>query len=388
MLVRIMCAIVALFTGTAGAHPTLSSVALVKVTTDGRVRVTLIHDALAYALNDTSARISDPEMYALLAGPENELAAALKDGRERMESGFRLTADGTAVAFQVVEAPSVEAVKKWKAENPERRLPVKLDFVIEAALPPGAAEVTVKFPAILADVLLSVDRPGLEPAVFPLSAGEVSPAIDIRMATGADTGPGGTGAAGRKPAGVWSVAWRYTKLGYRHIMPYGADHALFVLGLFLLSPRVKSVLWQITAFTIAHSLTLTLATLHLVTIPPRVVEPAIALTIAFVGVENLLTTKVHPWRVAVAFLFGLVHGLGFASGLMEIGLPTGQLAAGLIAFNVGVEGGHLTVLLAAFLVLGWWRDRPWYRTRVAMPLSMVIAVIAVFWMLRRMLGPG
>src|SRR6185295_17576059 len=117
---------------------------------------------------------------------------------------------------------------------------------------------------------------------------------------------------------------------------------------------------------------LTLATLHLVTIPGSIVEPTIALTIAFIGIENLFARKVHGWRPAVAFIFGLVHGLGFASGLMEIGLPTGQLAAGLVAFNVGVEGGHLTVLAAAFLVLGWWRNKPWYRKRVAIPISSLI----------------
>lgn len=367
----------------AAAHPTLSSVALVKVGADGRVRITLIHDSLAYALNDTSARVSDPEMYALLAGPETELEAALKDGRERMESGFRLVADGAPVAFRIAEAPNIEGVRKWKAENPGRQLPVKLEFVIEADLPRGAARMSVRFPGVLSDVLLSVDRPGLEPAVLPLSPGEVSPGIDVRMATGAG---GEVGRGDQKPAGFWEVAWRYTKLGYHHIMPEGTDHMLFVLGLFLLSPRVKAVAWQITAFTLAHSLTLTLAALHLVSIPSRIVEPTIALTIAFIGVENLVTRKVHSWRPVVAFVFGLVHGLGFASGLMEVGLPTGQLAAGLIAFNVGVEGGHLTVLLAAFLLLGWWRNKSWYRARISIPISLVIAGVAVWWGVHRVFG--
>jgi uncharacterized membrane protein len=171
-------------------------------------------------------------------------------------------------------------------------------------------------------------------------------------------------------------------------MPGGTDHAVFVLGLFLLSPRVKALLWQITAFTIAHSITLTLATLHLVSIRASIVEPTIALTIAFIGVENVCTRKVHAWRPVVAFIFGLVHGLGFASGLMEVGLPTGQLAAGLIAFNVGVEGGHVTVLGAAFLFLGWWRSKPWYRKLVAIPISTGIAGIAFFWMIQRIVNAG
>src|SRR6185295_8754589 len=141
--------------------------------------------------------------------------------------------------------------------------------------------------------------------------------------------------------------WRYVILGFTHIIPQGADHALFVLGLFLLTPRVKALLWQITAFTIAHSLTLTLATFHLLKLPSIVIEPTIAASIAFIAVENLATTKVHAWRPVVAFVFGLVHGMGFASALSEVGLPTGQLVAALVAFNVGVECGHVTVLAAA-----------------------------------------
>jgi len=377
--VRNVAAVVVLMAWTAGvrAHPVVSTVGLVKVTSDGHVQVTIIHDALAFALNDTSARIGDPPMLALVYGPEEDLAAAFADGRERLGSGMRIWVDGKQTEFQVVQAPDLAAARQWKIEHPTRQLPCKMDYVISAELPKGAAKMVLRFPAVLSDVILSVDRPGVEPANLPLGAGEVSPEIDIRMATGGAASPT------ENPDSVVGVAWRYVKLGYRHIMPEGTDHALFVLGLFLLTPRVKALLWQITAFTIAHSLTLTLATLHLVSIPASIVEPTIALTIAFIGVENLFAKKVHAWRPAVAFIFGLVHGLGFATGLMEIGLPTGQLAAGLVAFNVGVEGGHLTVLAAAFLVLGWWRNKPWYRKRVAMPISMVIAAIALFWMVQR-----
>jgi hypothetical protein len=183
--------------------------------------------------------------------------------------------------------------------------------------------------------------------------------------------------------GWLQVAWRYVALGFTHIVPRGLDHALFVLGLFLLSPRFKSLLWPVTAFTIAHSTTLTLTTFHLVRLPAAVVEPAIAATIAFVAVENLVTDKVHPWRVAVAFIFGLVHGMGFASALSDIGLPTGQLVAGLVAFNVGVEGGHLAVLACAAVLLGWSRNKPWYRKRVAIPLSVAITLVALAWVVQR-----
>ncbi len=361
----------------AWGHPAVSAVAIVKVTPDRRVEVTLVHDGLAYALNDTPARISDPQMYSLLDGPAQDLAEALADGRDRFASGFRLAADGTPLAVELVRAPDLEAVRRWKAENPARQLPCKLEFVVRATLPAGASVISLKFPAVLGEVILSVDRPGVEPVYLPLAPGETAPEIDVRMA-------GGT----TNPVGTLGLAWRYIKFGFGHIVPEGPDHALFVLGLFLLSPRFKPVLWQITAFTVAHTITLTLTTLHIVGLSSRIIEPTIAASIAFVGVENLLTTKVHAWRPAVAFVFGLVHGMGVATAFNEAGFPAGQLVPSLAAFTVGIEGGHLAVLAGAFLVLGWWRDKPWYRHRVAIPLSLVIAAIAVFWMVRRVMGPG
>src|SRR5207253_1959525 len=98
-----------------------------------QVEITLTHDALAFALNDTSARVSDPQMYELLDAPEADLAASLQDGKERFASGFRLIADGSELAFEITQWPSLEAVRRWKTENPNRQLPCKLDFVVRAA---------------------------------------------------------------------------------------------------------------------------------------------------------------------------------------------------------------------------------------------------------------
>lgn len=413
MVTRVVIAMVLVLAwcGVAAAHPAVPTVAMVKIEMGGHVRVIIVHDALAYALNDTSTRIGDAEMYALLNGPRRDIAEALIDGRERMEAGFELSADKARVACTLIRWPDMEAVDHWKAANPGLGLPVKLEFEFGAALPASARSVSMRFPVVLDTVLLVVDRPGVEPVAIPLSPGEVSPGIDVGMALRRDAtgaakseiaGAAGEGSgdaggsqaaepsssAGSDPLGFWATAFRYVVLGYEHVVPEGADHALFVLGLFLLSPRVKSVVWQITAFTVAHSLTLTLAALHLVSVPASVVEPTIALTIAFIAVENLFVKKVRPWRVGVAFLFGLVHGLGFASALSEVGLPTGQLVAGLVAFNVGVEGGHLTVLLAALLVLGWCRDKRWYRGWVAVPISLVIAGLALYWAVERIWGGG
>ena len=142
------------------------------------------------------------------------------------------------------------------------------------------------------------------------------------------------------PVGFLNVVWRYIRLGFTHIIPRGLDHALFVLGLFLLSPRLKPLLWQITAFTIAHSITLFLTTFRVISMPAAIVEPTIAATIAFVAIENMFVTRVHPWRPAVAFIFGLVHGMGFASALAEVGLPTGQLVAAFSTPACSSWAGH------------------------------------------------
>jgi hypothetical protein len=194
------------------------------------------------------------------------------------------------------------------------------------------------------------------------------------------------------------VAWQYLRLGFTHILPGGLDHVLFVLGLFLLgrgksaSPvhtgvRGSAVLLQVTTFTVAHSLTLALGLLGMVVVSPRVVEPLIALSIAYVALENLLVPSLTWRRLALVFSFGLLHGLGFASALADLGLPRRAFAAALVSFNAGVELGQLTVVAIAFVALGaWCADRAWYRRRVVIPASCAIAGIAAFWTVERLLS--
>jgi hypothetical protein len=181
------------------------------------------------------------------------------------------------------------------------------------------------------------------------------------------------------------IVRQYLVLGYTHILPKGLDHILFVLGLFLLSARLRPVLWQVTAFTVAHSITLGLSIYGVVSLPPSIVEPLIALSIAYVAVENLVTRELRAWRVLVVFLFGLLHGLGFAGVLRELGLPRSEFLTALLSFNVGVEIGQLTVIGAAALVLWPALRRTWYRPRVAVPLSIAIAAVGVYWTMARIL---
>ncbi len=181
------------------------------------------------------------------------------------------------------------------------------------------------------------------------------------------------------------VVWFYLKLGFTHIIPEGFDHILFVAGLCLLSTKVNAILWQATAFTVAHSITLALSMRSIITLPAGLVEPIISLSIMFVAVENLILKELKPWRIVVVFMFGLIHGLGFASSLNEIGLPPGKFYTSIISFNIGVELGQIAVILSVFLLLIIpFKNKEWYRKRIVFPLSIIIALIALFWTIQRL----
>jgi hypothetical protein len=176
----------------------------------------------------------------------------------------------------------------------------------------------------------------------------------------------------------------YIAVGYDHIVPQGLDHILFVLGLFFFSVHMRPLLWQVTAFTVAHTVTLALGALDLIRISPDIVEPIIAASIVYVGVENLFLRNLPPWRPFVVFGFGLLHGLGFASVLQDFGLGNDHFLPKLIGFNVGVEIGQLSVIAAAWVTLALFFARfEWYHRRIAAPVSVAIAMIAAFWVLER-----
>lgn len=182
------------------------------------------------------------------------------------------------------------------------------------------------------------------------------------------------------------VFWQYLELGFRHILPKGLDHICFVLGLFLLSTRWRSLLVQVSAFTVAHTLTLAASIYGVVRLSPAVVEPLIALSIAYVAIENLVTSELKPWRPVLVFAFGLLHGLGFAGVLTALGLPRERFLTALLSFNVGVELGQLAVIAGAFLFVGYWSSgRSWYRRRVVLPASLAIAAIGIYWFVERAL---
>ena len=184
------------------------------------------------------------------------------------------------------------------------------------------------------------------------------------------------------------IGWQYFALGFTHILPNGFDHVLFVVGIFLLTSKWKSIIAQVSTFTVAHSITLALTMYGIVSLPAKVVEPMIALSIAYVAIENLVVSELKPWRLALVFSFGLLHGMGFAGVLRDLGLPRPAFLTALVTFNVGVEAGQLSVIAIAFALCAYWqrRDRVSYRRFIVVPASFAIALVGIFWTVQRALA--
>ena len=180
------------------------------------------------------------------------------------------------------------------------------------------------------------------------------------------------------------AAGDFLKLGFTHILPYGLDHVLFVLSLFFCCRGFGELLAQVTLFTVAHSLSLGVAVVSGWRAPSQWVEVAIALSIAFVAVENLVRQQRGHWSYLLTFLFGLVHGLGFADAFHEAAGHGTDFAAAMLRFNVGLETGQLMVVLMAFVLVGRYWERAWYRRAVAVPASAAIALAGLGWAVLRM----
>jgi hydrogenase/urease accessory protein HupE len=177
----------------------------------------------------------------------------------------------------------------------------------------------------------------------------------------------------------------YFRLGVVHILT-GFDHLVFLLGVVLIATRTRSVLMAVTAFTLAHSLTLAVSVLGVASVSPRLVEPLIALSVAYVGLENFWLRDAAK-RFRLTFAFGLVHGFGFAGALREIGVPQDSAAPALALFNLGVEAGQLLVLAGLWPVLLWLRSSHEQQFgRLVRVVNLVIVVLGAGWALERTLG--
>jgi len=174
-------------------------------------------------------------------------------------------------------------------------------------------------------------------------------------------------------------------LGIQHIIPKGLDHILFIFGLFLFSLSIKKLITQITIFTIAHSITLIFVSLSLIKINPQIVEPIIALSIVYIGIENIFKNYIKEYfRYIVILFFGLLHGLGFALVLSDIGYRSSTLFLNLISFNIGIEVAQISIILFLYIFIGMkFSTNKYYRKVFQIPSSILVALIGLYWFFER-----
>jgi hypothetical protein len=367
-LIMVAAAVIAAGAGAPRAHEIRPAIVDLTFAGDGTVRLEMsliLEAALAevgaeHGDTDESPNAAVYDDLRLL--DETALAAEFERSKDRFLDGIRLMAGEERIPLEVASL-DLEPVGDTDFARLSR-------LSLTGSLPAGASEVTYSFdPAFGPSVIRVPDDQGGNS--YSAYLGDGSPSAPIPVAGGLTMSAG-------------QVFFDYIGVGFTHIVPLGLDHILFVVGLFLLSPRLKPLLIQITAFTVAHSVTLALAMLGVISLPASIVEPLIAASILFIAIENLGTDKLSRWRPYVVFAFGLLHGLGFAGVLTEFGLSPAHFASGLVGFNIGVEVGQLAVVAACYALFGaWFADRSWYRARVTMPMSLAIAAIALWWVAER-----
>lgn len=374
LLYAALCSLVCLLAVPACAHDLGFAKVDVVFDEEGRFEATMRSDIDALLLGKDAGHLENADWKALEELAPGDVQYRLANIAETLRGKTDFLFDGHPATFEV-SFPDY-------ADGRMNTAGVRLDYseqtfsrrvVMSGIVPDGAQSFTWRGRG-MGNIALSIQRggDGAEPVIEALMPDAESSAFALR-------GPQ------REKTALQSIA-EYFVLGYAHIIPNGLDHILFVVCLFLLSQRLSMLLWQTTAFTIAHSITLILSVYEVANAPSFIVETVIALSIVYVAVENILTRDMHWWRPVVIFAFGLLHGLGFAGSLREIGLPTTALLPSLLSFNVGIEVGQISVIALSFLAVGWFREKEWYQWRVVTPISLCIALIALVWAFQRFTG--
>ena len=190
------------------------------------------------------------------------------------------------------------------------------------------------------------------------------------------------------PTSRTAIGIAYIYQGILHIIPAGLDHLLFILGLFFAMNSMRQAFWLISTFTLAHSITLMLVASGMT--PPVwlqvCVEPLIALSIAVIAIENCCFKDMQKWRPLIVFLFGLIHGMGFAGVLSELGIPDHYFWVALLSFNIGVEIAQIAVVAGAALLFLYIRKSDWYRSRIVIPASLMIGACGLVWFVMNLIG--
>lgn len=357
----------------ASAHelrPAILDIGVVAATPD-QMTINLTFSGEAFLADIDLSAISDTddsknsEIYdTLRAIPPTSLA-------DRVEGSFVELAERLAVVSAgrplLLEVVSVEVV-----DEPDLNLARDTRLKIRSDLPPAGEPVSVRWHSSLGALLIRQTGTGSDPAYSDyLPNGGVSQEFALSNA---------------QPTAPAAIIGKYLWSGIIHIVPAGLDHILFVVGLLAYGMYARGLIFQISLFTAAHTMTLAAASFGWLSIPATIVEPLIALSIAWIGVENIIkrSAQVTTARSVVVFAFGLLHGLGFASVLSDFGLPQGAFLVGLLSFNLGVEVGQLMIVIPIFCMLLALRltDRQ-FRQIFQIPVSAIISAIGAFWFLER-----
>lgn len=324
-------------------------------TSTGLARITVDGDEVAYRLTLVATELPD--------GPRGLLvAAAAGDGpsAERVAAEVR---QRVALRAQGAACRPGRVLIRGSGLGDGR---VELELLARCPSPPRRLTVRDGWASLLGEHHRTLARLDAAGGVREIAFSRDMPEAEVDLGTG--TSPGGL---------------RFFRLGLDHILS-GWDHLLFLAALILRGGKLLSMLRIVTAFTLAHSITLALAALGVAAVPGRIVEPAIAASIVWVAIENVRVREAPSRRWLVSFLFGLVHGFAFASTLAELSLPSGQLAGALLGFNLGVEAGQALVLFAAFPALLWLRRAAWEPVAVR-AASLALALVGSFWLVQRLI---
>jgi len=352
------------------AHTNEKSAAQLYLLEDNKYTLTISLDVLnilnkELAINGTDIEVIFHLKYLSLTESRNLLAKFKKKLSEQSKVIF----DGKEQSLSELSGFSVAQLRAFT--RPSATLSeYSVQLYASGTMPEDTKEVKLRFAEILGDVILTVSKP--------------SKALIIENTTSKGFSTSQTLLANQSFPSLNTFV-EYLEQGFVHIIPKGLDHILFVLALFLFTRKTSTLLWQISAFTLAHTITLALGIFQIVTLPSSIVEPIIALSIVYVAIENIYLQKLSKWRLPMIFAFGLLHGLGFASVLLELGLASNQYVLSLVSFNIGVELGQLSVILIAFILTFWCVNKAWYRSRVVIPTSIAIALMASYWFVERVL---
>ncbi|MBG7608088.1 MAG: HupE/UreJ family protein [Verrucomicrobia bacterium] len=360
----------------ASAHQ-VDSVELEFLRTDGKWKLEGLLD-IAYMLPESRGVEGAPPLFrdAVMNAPQAEHDRIVKEAENTMRKLLSLKYNGEELKWDI-RFPNFETEPLILPPETGNWALMDVEITVDERSGPGKLE------AFWHDdqesELIVIIEEGDHLGLLSISSGMSDKILELEAPKVGET----TSVANTPSRVAQSESWIIS--GYRHVIPLGLDHLLFIFGLFLLAPRWKPLMGQSLLFTVAHSLTLALAIFGIISLPSLLIEILIAASIAWIGIENLLMKELKPSRLFLVFGFGLLHGMGFASVLREkLGDLSGkQIALPLVSFNVGVELAQITVLVISFLIL--WPVRKWTK-QFQTAGSIFVALAGLFWMGERILS--